>query len=569
MTKLRFLQPLLGNTATFLSIAAYFAFVFRFAWNLPVMDDYETLLAFALGLHDVSVNTLIAELLHKHNDSIFLLLRGLALLQVLITSHLDFKDLILIGNSALVAVFWFYYRAISRPVPAWGSVALTTVLLFSPTKYTTATWATSSVSRFLVIVCALGAFHLFASNRQRHQIAAFVCAILGVLANASGMLIAMLLVLAAWYRFARDPARQRLLLAIFSTLVALAVGALYGHQDPVPVPPGVFDRLFNIATNLDYLLIVTGSAIGFHNPGIAAWAGAATILLLGYLTMFQHEHLPLPWALFLLFLFASAIAITSARPGLADPAAPRYQIISQLIFATTIYWGTKAHGNLRAWQLLFSVVSIGLAVSLYAATMPRVQNWSESNADGLAAFLQSGDSRFITFEDKRRAGAMLEEAIRRGIFVPPPVLQHTPNRPIWSGNTLVGVVSMRPRTTNNPFLFGSSGRLRVRQSGTMVDINACLIGDASNRFRIYVGSPRVPAGFEYKRSSPAKTKLCSGVDGTPLSEFQITLDYRHDPNLTDILQNLCLAYETDARPLELVQGSSPACDGLLAATRGQ
>jgi hypothetical protein len=245
-----------------LPAALFYGSLFRHLVNLPYWDDYEAVLDFLNRAVQAksAADKFWLFLAGQHNEYKIFLVHGLAWAQVGLLGHVNFAQLCVLGDSAvlvLALMLWSMFlpdqKDLTKRLTFFVPVSW---LLFQMEYWETLNWAMASLQNLWVIVFSLGAIRWLLRPARTAFACAMVLYALAVAASANGFLVLPvgLLILAKQ----RQLARAGGLLA--ATGVCIAAYAYRYNLMSSQVQPGgsVFSELRNLRP--DFLIAFVGNA---------------------------------------------------------------------------------------------------------------------------------------------------------------------------------------------------------------------------------------------------------------------------------------------------------------------
>lgn len=317
------------------AVTGYFLVLGGASYNVPIHDDYDTLLKATTRFEsEPAWNRRLAILFDQHNEHRIVVLRVLALLDYALGGQLNFIALNVLGNFALVGIAWLVIRVIretdapTMPLYIVGTV----LLLFNPQYSDGMIWATSSVSNFVAILLSFGAIYSCLNTTTTTQAAGLACLVLAPFTQGYGLLVPPICL-------AMQALQRRWNLMALWGGVAVATYALfffgYERYDGVPKPHG---SITDIVENfVRYLTAFIGGSPGLGIKSLSEVLGA--ILLLTPIACLVRDRRPSTGFWFLAFLFGCALLNTYGRFGLGSDYATwahRYRIFSALFVCCAI-----------------------------------------------------------------------------------------------------------------------------------------------------------------------------------------------------------------------------------------
>jgi hypothetical protein len=427
-----------------LPVAAAYAILARFFTAVPLLDDYEQIFVFALQFARMPTLAGKFGLLLTTQVSAYKLVfeHLLAALQIVCFGHMNFAVLVWICNLTPALIFVLIWRHLDGDhAPARGRLLFllpASLLLFSLNWAETLDWAACGLQYQIVIFFSLAALHFlvrpFGSGWS--LLAAVACGILATSAFPNGMLVWPVGVL---FLLLQARSGHGLLLRLCGWSAGFAVslaGYLYHYQRVGIVSKGT------LPAKLLYAVMFCGSAIeNMHHrpvPFISVAVGLAVLAAFvdAVRTEFYRRN---PFVFYsTLWVLLTSLVVANARVGygLNQSLSSRYKVYCDLLLVFTYIYlldrfrsagAPTVRRLLGASIAVAAVVCVGGDVAGGRLLKSRQQRAGEAMAQYLAA-PQSASPMFL-FEDKLNPGELavedkarieLNEAIRLGIYVPPP-----------------------------------------------------------------------------------------------------------------------------------------------------
>jgi hypothetical protein len=440
----------MGIPALLIALPAllFYGILFRQLVDLPLMDDYYALLRFlnqAVQQREAAAKFWFF-LAAQHNEYKLFLVHALAWAQFALLGHVNFAQLSVLGNSAVLAlalVLWRMFlpglqdaaRRLALFVPAaW--------LLFQLEYWETLDWAMASLQNLWVIAFSLWAICCLLRPSRRAYAGALVLYTLAVATLANGFLllpVGILILLA-----------RRQLARVAGWLVASAVctAAYAFHYNVMSSQSTSHGSVFSALPHLrpDYAIAFAGNAGAIAGPspisaGICLTLGTVLLLLFGWLARRGYARRNPAVAYSVLFLLLTALGVAGLRSdfGLIQSLAPRYTIYGALLLI--FEWTAFAEEFLqhRDEPLLSNgpYLAVALAAVVFSLCTDRIGAldlaWRGHEAiKGMAAFEHPArpgatdgpvlrydwDNEFLATL-RQQARGILNESIRLGVYEPP------------------------------------------------------------------------------------------------------------------------------------------------------
>ena len=189
-----------------LALAAYLAAAGRLAVDFPYWDDYYAVLD-SLGKVRASetVTGKVAAVFSQHNEHRVAWLRAVALTCWAVQGRVDFRTLIWLGNTGLIALAVILMAGSRRSVRWPSLLALIPLALLSPIQGKQMIWAMAALSNYWVLAFAAVALLLLSAGTGPAFGWACVSAVLATFTSGQGLLcfpagLALLVVERRWPR---------------------------------------------------------------------------------------------------------------------------------------------------------------------------------------------------------------------------------------------------------------------------------------------------------------------------------------------------------------------------------
>jgi hypothetical protein len=357
LISIRFLTALL----ILLPMLIYSLFVIHFSVNIPLSDDYETILV-PFVFNDGGRYGLFAQ----HNEHRIVLTRSFSKALFLIIGEIKFTYLIVIGNAALfclVTVFLIAFKKSALPYIFFIPIVW---MMFSLYSWENITWATGSIQNFYILLFSFMAFFLWTQKDIWRCCLSIIPAILAVFTSGNGLLVFGVLIIwevLSLYSGPRISGNEQLsthtrpgdkfgkwfpIVLLFVVMILVSCVYFHNYLSP-PHHPSVSESLLNPLHTLHFFILLPGAFMQTAGSRTVFFTGMVitAIILLLFLNRLDRKN-PAAFC-FLLFLVISSFltALTRSSFGLEHALSSRYQIMSIMI-AIPVYWGinyVKASNN--------------------------------------------------------------------------------------------------------------------------------------------------------------------------------------------------------------------------------
>ncbi len=350
-----------GLMLAVMPVVYYFGMLGWYAYDMPYMDDYPSLVDFLNKLPTASLGERWRLLMEQNNFHRIVWVKGVSWLMYTLTGQVSFTVLQYIGSAALLLISWLLYRIFSDQHPTQRWLFLPVLFFIFQFQFWNNTfWAMASMSNLWTPAWALLAFWL---SNQRREMGALVVGLMALLTVGNGILVLPLLL--ASFLFQRQ-----IRWAVMTLAVLIPAYALYfsGYSNPSSVSSASLlspDRF-------SHLLALDASFLGamFYHPAVS-WlpmlVGGAIIGWTLYLLITRYDRInpTLFWMLVFLHLTGLMLAINRIENPVEVVFASRYKNTTAFLMAVTYLtvadvW-VRNRFPARRW---FGVSSLTIAVGI-------------------------------------------------------------------------------------------------------------------------------------------------------------------------------------------------------------
>jgi hypothetical protein len=326
--------------------AIFYSSLFSHLVNLPFYDDYNALLRFLneAALAKGAAAKFWVFLAGQHNEYKLFFVHGLALAQVELLGHVDFVQLCMLGDSAVLVLafqLWSMFlqseKDLARRMALFVPVAW---LIFQLSYWETLTWAMAALQNLWVIVFSLGTIRCLLQPSRKSYAGALILYALAIAASGNGFLLLPLglVILATRRQIARA--------AGWLACTAGCIAAYAYHYNVMSSQArsrgSVFSTLMHLRPDYSIAFIGNAGAIAGSSP-ISVWIsltlGAVLLLFFGWLAWRGYARRNPMVSCCVLFLMLTAVGVAGMRSdyGLIQSTSSRYTIYGALavIFAWT------------------------------------------------------------------------------------------------------------------------------------------------------------------------------------------------------------------------------------------
>lgn len=413
-------SPWLAGALALGALAVFARFIAARALDVPFHDDVLDVLGFLLGFEDAaSPGERLHALLAQYNDHRTTAARVVYLLARAVEGEIDFRTLTFVANAAIPLLALGCALALPRGWRAFA-FALGCLVCCHPRGTGFLFWPMSGLAFNGVILWGLASLLLLARPGAACFALAAAMATAAMLSLASGQFawIAGLGLLAVAWRRGEAAAVKRL--AAWAVLSGVAVLLFHaGFANPNP-----FSRViaFALATPLHhahYVLVLLGSAPAFGSVAAATALGAAALLGLAALTPGELRRGRPVLVCFAWYLVLSVVALALGRAPYSQvdyALDARYGVFSMSLALVLALLAVQRLGRRRRQAALALLV----LAPLYCAANYAVWSAPTDEALGRRVAVYNDGVYPVFGHPPAKTNAIVAEAIRRGIYSPPP-----------------------------------------------------------------------------------------------------------------------------------------------------
>lgn len=427
--------------------------VYRFATNMPYLDDY-TFIVDALNLKTahLTAGQLLTTLFYPHGEHVIVFARLTALMDYVLEGQLNFRTLFFVGNATLLGTAWLLYRIARQGGLSVVQTLPIFYLLFQPQYYeNTMTWAICSLQHIPALFFAFGAFYLLAQSSGRSFLLSLPLAFLATFSNGNGLAVLLVGLVVVVLR------RQRQQVLVWLAFSALC-GWLYYYLSQFSAAAPVSGNLAHPLRVLGGFFLMSGSMGLLFTRSLAALSllGIALTTLFGIVigtTLIRYtgytywlQQMPIRWQRLLhtwsaptvkpvfvvliacyLYLVITLVGIAFARGqgwhyGLLLPRFIWFATVAIVVgFLLLMGWLRPAYRHEVGWGVLYVSLffngaaywqTTGEMLAVRGSLVSDAHNWRENNLlNTLPTNKRDCDTFYAT---------LMTAALREGVYRMPP-----------------------------------------------------------------------------------------------------------------------------------------------------
>lgn len=325
-----------SNKKIFWSVAClyiiwYFYVVLQNAVNFPYYDDYAAILDSVLKIKNAkSFAQFFEAIFSQHSEHRLVFTRLIAWLSTFFTSQINFRLLVLLGNLAILLIFYLLIQKTSNHHKNYLHILPIVFLVFHLQSYSNTFWAMSGLQNYWVLVWVISCIIYAFDEKQKNQNLSYFFLVLAVFTSGNGIFLVpvMAFLLALQKKF-----KQAIRLITIGFLLAIFYFLGFQGKEYFASNQSIFETLIRI---LKFLGAFVGAFVFHPNLSfISVFVGWLVILFFVYLFI-QKYYLKNPklFAFYgFLLLTGLVVSITRSKLGFEFAATSRYRINSVLLIS--------------------------------------------------------------------------------------------------------------------------------------------------------------------------------------------------------------------------------------------
>ena len=272
---------------------------------------------------------------------------------------INFKFLVIFGNTALVALFFLFLKTIKVPHATLLYFIPISILLFQLQSWKNMIWAQAALQHQYILVFTGLTFYFLGKYSNRSFYSAFFFAVVSVFTHGSGLATIFIgwvaLLISKRYRQSAVWAIGAFILGLFYFKNFYTITNVFAGTQ----------SLAGLKNLLMYFFSYLGSSISLNEMPVAVGFGVVLSFYLCFLTKDKYFERNLTVYVFMthIFFHAALVAIARSDLGLENVFSPRYKIDS-VVLVILVYISLADRFSLTA-DKFSKFVSIGI---LFAAT---------------------------------------------------------------------------------------------------------------------------------------------------------------------------------------------------------
>ena len=362
--KLKILPGVMINAALF-ALVIYILTIFRHAYNMPVGDDYDAILAYLNKFVVADTAEKIQLFFIQHNEHRILLTHLVSISDLAIFGSVNFIHLIWFGTIGWllsITAFWYFSHKESITPLEFAPAA---IILLTFAHHEMMTWAMTSIQQYYQVCFGILAIGFMVNGRIYLSFIFYAAAIF---TSGGGMSLVPLVNL---YYLSQKKWRALSISLIFTILIL----AIYFIFLPYSSPPSskIIDSVLHPMLLIGYFVGFIGALGNVYEYGYTSllFFGLTLLLLFAYRARFSQKQAPFFfWICIYILITALLTALNRSDQGIYTSGDSRYSEYS-LLFLASVY--LKYMVCARSEKLKRSILNITFlfSVGLFCFWYPR------------------------------------------------------------------------------------------------------------------------------------------------------------------------------------------------------
>ena len=413
-------------------IIIYTSLIFHFSVNIPIWDDYDTVLAYLNKPGQLRYQSFF----YQHNEHKIAWIRLVIECYYFIFGEINFIHLIYIGNLALIFTFALLVRvSLSQKNPVILFLPVS-YLMFQPQAWENMTWATGSLQNFYIFVFALLSFNFWNKKTLLGYISAIFFGVVATYTSANGLLVFFVLIAWECKEFIRELNKLRiipqkgslfprnrlqLLFILLAATFLVCYSYFHNYGDVSGKYPYGIKILLQPLVLFKYITILLGSYMEHMGKNITLLAGLLEVFFVLLLAYKEYDQKNPVIYYFLIFVLLSIFVTALGRAGLGVEQAfsSRYRSLSimGLVIIYLAFIDQYPKIFLSKLILLFLIFS-AMAFNFFSTTT-YLKNFSNRKEilEEITKWKQTGEG--LNYPEEENASLILRQSIEKGLYKPP------------------------------------------------------------------------------------------------------------------------------------------------------
>ena len=355
----------------------WFSFIINHSSNIPIMDDYDSILGFLMDFRRAEWVDKIRRILRPHNEHPLLFSNLVVLFNYYVFGKVNFVYLVIVGNSLLLLMFWMFVRDARQKGFEWGGLILVGLFL-NLCAATILIWPMTALQHSSSIFLAFLSMKMFCSDELGYWQKLFRYPLLYLAAFSGGANILIVPIIAIGLFFKSNKS-----VLLYFVINAIVIGVLRLLIHPASAPLSGDRSVIHI---IKFVLLFLG------NPLNSRWSYLLGVFVVGLMVVaiFRQYHRRFPIYFYnALFICLVGLAASASRLdyGVEYALEPKYTVYTLSCLASLLMMfmcGIFCESSIRVWQrycivALIFLFSTGVCVRSWHINKKPISELAEIN----------------------------------------------------------------------------------------------------------------------------------------------------------------------------------------------
>jgi hypothetical protein len=414
----------------------YAFLVINFSVNIPIWDDYDTVLAYL----NMSDSLRYQSFFYQHNEHKIAWTRLVIEEYHRIFGEINFIHLIYLGNLALLFIFFLLSAIFKRQKNSLILLIPVPYLLFQPQAWENITWVTGSLQNFYILLFALSSFYFWNKKTLSGYITASFFGTIATYTSANGLLIFFILITWECREFIKElkskillqqgnvPPKKRLpsLLILLGITLLVCYSYLHNYDNVAGNHPYGIKLLSQPLILFKYTAMLLGSYMEPLGNSLIFLMGALEMVLILLLTYKEYDQKNPIIYYFLLFILSSIFITTLGRAGLGAEQAlsSRYRSFSVMVLILLYLACTEQYPKVFSSRPVIVCLIFSAMVFNLGSTVIYVKSLADRKKTLEEIITWQRTGKGLNYPNEESASVILRRSMEKGIYLPPKVPTH-------------------------------------------------------------------------------------------------------------------------------------------------
>lgn len=342
------------------AIAIYLFTVHKYAYNMPVGDDYDAVLGFLNRYVQSGTQEKIWLFFSQHNEHRILLTHLISILDLNFFNEINFLHLIWLGNLGWflsISAFWHFS---SKEGVSFSEFIPAGIILLSFSHYEMMTWAMTSIQQYYQVFFGILAIGYMTKNRIAPSMLFYI---LAIFTSGGGM---SLVPLANLYYLLHKKWREFGICIAITLIALMAYFVLLPYTSPASSK--ILQTLMQPQIFIAYAIGFIGGVLNIHELGYISFlvGGLCLVLLFSVRAKIAYKKYPfLFWICIYVIITAILAALNRSNEGIQSSGDSRYSEYS-LLFLSSTYLMYVASAQNQKNRRVIAVATFAISMGVFS-----------------------------------------------------------------------------------------------------------------------------------------------------------------------------------------------------------